>query len=158
MSKFRSRLARYNTNCCEQVMPVPVIPVCAVSCCIPLPICEFKPPECNIQPPQPCNPPEDAINNAPNEALICASSVKTPEYRPDLPNPPTGSILTISSTIPPPGFLLADGSEISRTTFSSLFSVIGTYYGDGDSASTFSLPNISCDTLFNCVVSYIIKT
>ena len=42
MSKFRPRLSRYNTNCCYQVMPVPVIPLCAVSCCIPQPICEYN--------------------------------------------------------------------------------------------------------------------
>ena len=42
MSKFRPRLSRYNTNCCYQVMPVPVIPLCAVSCCMPQPICEYN--------------------------------------------------------------------------------------------------------------------
>jgi len=36
MPTFKSKLARY--NCCEQVMPVPVIPKCAISCCIPTPI------------------------------------------------------------------------------------------------------------------------
>ena len=36
MPTFKSKLARY--NCCEQVMPVPVIPKCAISCYIPTPI------------------------------------------------------------------------------------------------------------------------
>ena len=36
---FRSKLARYNTVCCEQVMPVPVIPVCAIGKYRPVPIC-----------------------------------------------------------------------------------------------------------------------
>jgi hypothetical protein len=158
MSKFSSRLSRYNTICCEQVMPVPVIPVCAVSCCLPRPICEFKQPECIVQPPQPCNPSQQAIDNASTERLICASKTKTPNYCPDLPNPPTGSILTILSTTAPPGFLLADGSEVSRVIYNALFSVIGTYYGDGDGSTTFNLPNIECDSSSNCVVSYIIKT
>jgi hypothetical protein len=35
---FRPKLARYGNICCEQVMPAPVIPVCAVSCSIPVPI------------------------------------------------------------------------------------------------------------------------
>ena len=39
---FQSRLARYGTVCCEQVMPVPVIPVCAVSCSIPVPIVQVS--------------------------------------------------------------------------------------------------------------------
>ena len=43
MSKFRSKLARYNTIHCDQVMPVPVIPICAIACRIPIPICEYKP-------------------------------------------------------------------------------------------------------------------
>ena len=38
MPPFRPKLARYGNGCCEQVMPAPVIPVCAVSCSIPVPI------------------------------------------------------------------------------------------------------------------------
>jgi hypothetical protein len=51
MSKFRPRLARYN-NCCEQVMPAPVIPICAISCQLPRPICEvnYTPLYCNQLP------------------------------------------------------------------------------------------------------------
>lgn len=79
MSKFSSRLSRYNTICCEQVMPVPVIPICAVSCCLPRPICELKQPECIIpppQPPQPSNPPHQAIENAPLQSEIQTSPIK----------------------------------------------------------------------------------
>lgn len=135
MSKFRSKLSRYNTICCDQVMPVPVIPVCAVSCCIPKPICEYKIPECIPQPP-----------------------LQIPQYCGYLPDPPTGSILTISNTSVPAGYLVADGSEILRTTHSALFLVIGTSYGDGDGITTFNLPNLLSENSSNCVVSYIIKT
>ena len=38
MSKFQQKLPRINNNCCVQVMPAPVIPICAVSCSIPVPI------------------------------------------------------------------------------------------------------------------------
>jgi hypothetical protein len=161
MSKFSSRLSRYNTICCEQVMPVPVIPVCAVSCCLPRPICEFKQSQCFVpppQPPQPCNPPHQAIQNAPLEAQIEVSPIKIPNYCAGLPDPPSGSILTISSTTIPAGYLAADGSEVSRTAYSALFLVIGTYYGDGNGSTTFNLPNLSCDSSNGCVVSYIIKT
>ena len=166
MSKFRSRLARYNTNCCEQVMPVPVIPVCAVSCCLPRPICEIKEPECFVlfdpsqpcDPPQACNPPQSAIDNAPLEAPIQTNNKQIPTYCPGLPDPPPGTFLTTSSFVIPPGYLLLNGSEVSRTIYSSLFLAIGTYYGDGDCSTTFNLPNISCDNSSGFVLFYIIKT
>jgi microcystin-dependent protein len=39
------------------------------------------------------------------------------------------------------GWLLADGSEVSRTTYANLFAAIGTRYGDGDTTTTFNLPD-----------------
>lgn len=61
-----------------------------------------------------------------------------------LVNVPTGAILRYSTIAsqPPVGFLFCDGSEVSRTAYSRLFSVIGTIYGNGDGALTFNLPNI----------------
>lgn len=41
----------------------------------------------------------------------------------------------------PNGFLLCEGGEISRTTYSNLFNVIGTLYGKGDNSTTFNLPD-----------------
>ena len=43
----------------------------------------------------------------------------------------------------PSGWLLCDGSLISRTTFSALFAIIGVYYGAGDLTHTFELPNVT---------------
>lgn len=142
-------------------MPVPVIPICAVSCCLPRAICEFKQPECIIpplQPPSGCNPPASEIANAPLQANIQPTGpLQIPNYNPALPPPPTGSILTNTSGMVPSGYLLCDGSEVSRTTYNALFMVIGTYYGDGDGSTTFNLPNLATDNT-SCVVSYIIKT
>jgi prepilin-type N-terminal cleavage/methylation domain-containing protein len=42
---------------------------------------------------------------------------------------------------PPTGYLLEDGSEVSRTTYADLFAVIGTTYGSGDGSTTFNLPD-----------------
>lgn len=42
----------------------------------------------------------------------------------------------------PTGWLLCDGSAVSRTTYADLFAVIGTTYGAGD-GTTFNLPNFS---------------
>ncbi|MDQ3914769.1 MAG: tail fiber protein [Actinomycetota bacterium] len=41
----------------------------------------------------------------------------------------------------PPGWLLCDGSDVSRSTYANLFEVIGTAYGEGDGHTTFNLPD-----------------
>jgi len=41
----------------------------------------------------------------------------------------------------PSGFLVCDGSQVSRTTYASLFGVIGTTFGIGNGTTTFNLPN-----------------
>jgi microcystin-dependent protein len=41
----------------------------------------------------------------------------------------------------PTGWLLCDGSNVSRTTYASLFTAISTRYGTGDGSTTFGLPN-----------------
>lgn len=40
------------------------------------------------------------------------------------------------------GFLLCDGSAVSRETYADLFAVIGTTFGDGDGSTTFGLPDL----------------
>lgn len=52
-----------------------------------------------------------------------------------------GTIIIWPGTTVPDGYLLCDGSEISRITYAALFAVIGTTYGPGDSSGTFNLPN-----------------
>lgn len=42
----------------------------------------------------------------------------------------------------PNGWLVCDGSEISRTEYSNLFEIIGELYGTGDNETTFNLPNL----------------
>ena len=39
------------------------------------------------------------------------------------------------------GWLLCDGTAVSRTTYATLFGVLGTTYGAGDGATTFTLPD-----------------
>lgn len=43
----------------------------------------------------------------------------------------------------PEGWLVCDGSAVSRTLYKDLFDVIGTAYGSGDGTTTFNLPNFS---------------
>jgi microcystin-dependent protein len=42
----------------------------------------------------------------------------------------------------PTGFLLCDGTAVSRTTYLTLFTAIDVRYGNGDTSTTFNLPNL----------------
>jgi len=53
-----------------------------------------------------------------------------------------GQIVIQTTERIPDGYLLCDGSDASREVDSILFSVIGTFYGDGDGSTTFCLPDI----------------
>lgn len=54
---------------------------------------------------------------------------------------PLGAILSYGGDTAPTGWLLCDGSAVSRTTYAQLFEVIGTKYGPGDGSTTFNLPD-----------------
>ena len=56
---------------------------------------------------------------------------------------PTGVMWDYAGTAAPSGWLLCDGSAISRTTYATLFSIIGTSYGPGDGSTTFNIPDSS---------------
>ena len=55
---------------------------------------------------------------------------------------PSGAILQFAGSSAPANWLLCDGALVSRTTYSTLFGVIGTNYGAGDGSSTFKLPDL----------------
>jgi microcystin-dependent protein len=54
-----------------------------------------------------------------------------------------GAIYMYAGSTVPNKFMVCDGSAISRSTYSDLFDVIGTVYGEGDGVSTFNVPNLS---------------
>ena len=56
---------------------------------------------------------------------------------------PTGTIIIWSAPNPPAGYLVCNGAAISRTTYESLFQVIGTTWGAGDGNTTFNIPNLT---------------
>jgi microcystin-dependent protein len=56
---------------------------------------------------------------------------------------PAGVIEMFGGSSAPTGYLMCDGSAVSRTTFANLFAVIGTAYGPGDGSTTFNLPNMN---------------
>lgn len=61
---------------------------------------------------------------------------------------PAGTILAYAGTTAPEGFLLCDGSAVSRITYAKLFEVIGKSFGEGDGSTTFNLPDYKDRTLF----------
>lgn len=54
-----------------------------------------------------------------------------------------GIVIPFAGTTSPQGWMLCDGSAVSRTTYAALFAVIGTTYGEGDGESTFNIPDLS---------------
>ena len=54
---------------------------------------------------------------------------------------PAGTVQMFAGNTIPAGWLLCDGSAVSRTDYAKLFSAIGTTWGTGDGSTTFNLPN-----------------
>ena len=55
---------------------------------------------------------------------------------------PAGAIVAYGGSAAPGGWLLCDGSAVSRTTYADLFAVLGTSHGAGDGSTTFNLPDL----------------
>ena len=55
---------------------------------------------------------------------------------------PTGAIMPYAVTAAPSGYLLCDGAAVSRSTYSALFTVVSSLYGNGDGSSTFNVPDL----------------
>ena len=55
---------------------------------------------------------------------------------------PAGSIQYFAGSSAPDGYLKANGALISRTTYTDLFTAIGTTFGVGDGSTTFAVPDL----------------
>ena len=55
---------------------------------------------------------------------------------------PVGMVAPFAGASSPNGWLICDGTAVSRSTYASLFSAIGTTYGVGDNTTTFNLPDL----------------
>lgn len=53
-----------------------------------------------------------------------------------------GVIQMFAGSTAPEGWLVCDGSAVSRTTYATLFAAIGTTWGAGDGSTTFNLPDL----------------
>jgi len=59
-----------------------------------------------------------------------------------LPLTPAGAVMPFAMSTVPSGWLECNGAAVSRSTYSALFSAIGTTYGAGDGSSTFKVPDM----------------
>jgi len=55
---------------------------------------------------------------------------------------PVGSVQMWLTNSAPTGWLLCDGSAVSRATYSELFALVSTTFGAGDGSTTFNLPDM----------------
>ena len=55
---------------------------------------------------------------------------------------PAGTVIWTARSSAPTGYLKANGAAVSRSTYATLFSAIGTIYGAGDGSTTFNLPDL----------------
>lgn len=58
------------------------------------------------------------------------------------PGVPVGSVFWLAAQTAPEGYLICNGSAVSRTEYADLFAAIGTTFGTGDGSTTFALPNL----------------
>ena len=88
----------------------------------------------------------------PNQ-IVRASQSGVPELAYLAVDVPIGTVVPYMFPTPPVGFLVCDGSVLSRTTYADLFalansaSLIGTVFGAGDGSTTFTLPDMRGRTM-----------
>jgi microcystin-dependent protein len=75
------------------------------------------------------------------QVLTSAGSGSAPTWS-TLGGSPIGTVIYFGANTAPTGYLKANGAVISRTTYASLFAVIGTTFGVGDNSTTFGLPDL----------------
>lgn len=55
---------------------------------------------------------------------------------------PVGVMHEYGGATAPTGYLLCDGTAVSRATYAPLFAIISTTYGTGDGSTTFNVPDL----------------
>lgn len=88
-------------------------------------------------------------NTAPDQTITLTGTGGTvvtgtyPNFTISTPNVvPTGTIISFAGAAIPTGWLLCDGSAVSRTTYSGLFTALASAWGSGDGSTTFNLPDL----------------
>lgn len=55
---------------------------------------------------------------------------------------PVATVMDYAGSAAPAGYLMCDGSDVSRSTYAALFATVGTTFGEGDTTTTFGLPDL----------------
>lgn len=55
---------------------------------------------------------------------------------------PIASIHAFATQTVPDGYLICDGSEVSRADYADLYAALGTVWGEGDGTTTFNIPDL----------------
>lgn len=76
------------------------------------------------------------------QVLTTVSNVPTWQDASATPSVPVATIFFTAATSAPTGYLLCDGSAVSRTTYAALFTSIGETYGSGNGSTTFNVPDL----------------
>jgi len=73
-----------------------------------------------------------------------STKVSTPMLQPvtQLGLIPPGAVMSFAMSAAPVGWLPCNGAEVSRGTYSPLFSAIGVTFGPGNGSSTFNVPDL----------------
>ena len=82
------------------------------------------------------------VNSPPTASLHAISKGYADQLFASAAGVPIGAILTYAAGTAPSGYILCDGSPVSRSTYADLFALIGTTYGSGDNVTTFNVPNL----------------
>lgn len=56
--------------------------------------------------------------------------------------PPIGEVTMFAGSTAPYGYLICNGSQVSRTTYAALFAIVSTSFGQGNGTTTFHLPDL----------------
>ena len=80
--------------------------------------------------------------NAPTQARHATSKAYVDQFMAFATGMPLGAVFAFAAGTVPSGYLVCDGTAVSRTTYDQLFALIGTTYGSGDNATTFNLPDL----------------
>ena len=84
----------------------------------------------------------DGATGTAGQIMTSGGSGTTPSWADKVDGVLAGFIQMYGAASAPTGWLLCDGSAVSRSTYATLFALIGTTYGAGDSSSTFNVPDM----------------
>ena len=84
----------------------------------------------------------DGATGTAGQVMTSAGSGATPTWVDKVDGVLAGFIQMYGAASAPTGWLLCNGAAVSRSTYATLFALIGTTYGAGDGSSTFNVPDL----------------